>query len=328
MSALLPSVGVELELLAPPGRTRRDVAEAIAQAHDAEVVPVFHRDTEPSLVPGTPVFANLSVGFEVRKDGRWLARCVDDLTLQDDLERTAAPKPGWWRVVSDDRRLLHLASRHGRADAGLAEVMGPLAALFGTTVESVGQGVLRVRDPEGAPVALGAPLPGERERVCELVTAPIHGDLRAGLEQVLAPVADLGLRVAAESATHLHVDGAAFQDARVFARLVRRWLAEGDALKAEVGTNPRCRRLGGWPPALVDTVSRPGFTELPWERAQAVLQSLQLSKYVDLNVKGIVYDLRHKRTVEMRVLPGAATVDEVLALASPALAFFDRVLRG
>lgn len=320
------TVGVELEWLAPQGSDRRAIAQRLADAHGGTVVPVFHRDSEPSLVPGTPVFDNLSVGFEVHGPRGWLARCVDDLTLQADLDRVCAPKPGWWRVVSDDRRLLHLVARHGRADGTIEEALAPLAALFGTSLEMGTNGIVRVSDPDGASVALGAPLPGERERGCELVTAPMHD--WSELHELLEPLEDCGLVVAKESATHLHVDGRAFEDARVFADLVELWTEHGEALKDAVGTNPRCRRLGAWPPHLLVAVRQPDFRGLPWCDARARLQTLGLSKFVDLNLKNIVHPRPDKRTVEVRVLPGLRRGAEVVEAAAPFLALLSRACRG
>ncbi|MFT4978950.1 MAG: hypothetical protein ACI8S6_004860, partial [Myxococcota bacterium] len=96
-------IGVELELLAPRGRSRLDLAQEIAAGCGGAVVPMFLHQEEPSEVPGMAQFNNLTLGFEVMlPGGGWAARCVDDLTLQDDLDRTAPPVPGWFRVVSDD----------------------------------------------------------------------------------------------------------------------------------------------------------------------------------------------------------------------------------
>ena len=67
-------------------------------------MPVWHQESEPSRVPGMGLFHNLGLGFEVPGQ----ARLVDDLTLQLDLDKRASPQPGWFRVVSDDVRLLAL----------------------------------------------------------------------------------------------------------------------------------------------------------------------------------------------------------------------------
>lgn len=137
-------IGVEVELMAPPGLSRRTQAERLATDVGGSVGPFFHPQSELSLVPGTAVFENRTIGFEVLgAAGELIVRCVDDLTLQDDLDQHCAPRPGWFRVVSDDLRLLHLVARVGRADPGPLEALAPVAALFGTQPELFPEGMVR-----------------------------------------------------------------------------------------------------------------------------------------------------------------------------------------
>lgn len=307
-------VGFEVELMAPRGRTRRALADAIAAAAAGTVTPFFHPQSEPSKVPGTPIFHNLTPGFEVRgPDGAWIARCVDDLTLQADCRREAPPVPGWFRVVSDDLRLLHLVRRHGRPDGGIDEAVGPVAALFGTAPEPGAHGLWRVADETGAPVCLGAPLPGERERPCELITAPLERDHGAILGAHLELARGLGFFPAAEAAVHVHLDAAALSSARAMRALVRLWRAHADEIKRLVRTNPRCVRLGAWPDALLAAVEAPGFAELPWPEAVARLRAAKPTKYVDLNLANHVLGLRDKPTIELRVLPGGDRPEPMIA---------------
>ncbi len=312
----LPRVGVELELLAPRGRSRRELAEVLAGPGGSVQVHLLP-DSEPSKVPGTPVFDSLTLGFVARDAlGRPVARCVDDLTLQADLDHEAAPKPGWWRVLSDDRRILHLARRHARPGQGLVGVMQPLAELFGPALDRLDGGVLRVRDPDGRPVALGAPLPGERERPCEVVTPPLPAgsaeELHEALEALLGPARELGFTVPVEAAVHVHFDAAPFRSPAVLQQVVRRWTAEALDMRARFGTNPRCRRLGGWQPALHEVVEAPDFAGLPWSLARERLEAVGLSKYVDLNLKNAVHAVPGKETVEVRILPGSIHAEPVV----------------
>jgi hypothetical protein len=313
----IPRIGVEVELMAPRGASRRDLAAALAGPRGT-VTPFLHPDSEPSKVPGQPVFHNLTQGFRAAApDGREVARTVDDITLQDDLDATRPPRPGWWRVVSDDRRVLHLARRHGRADDGPRGVLEPLAALFGVPVEALPGGILRVRDPDGMPVALGAALPGERERACEVVTPPLgpfrtRAAAEAALDAVLAPARALGFTIPVEAAVHVHLDAAPLRDAAMLQAFVRRMAPRLPALRERVATNPRCRRLGPWPADLLDTVEAPDFASLGWDAAAARLQALRLSKYVDLNLRNVVHDVAGKPTLELRVLPGAIDAAPVL----------------
>jgi hypothetical protein len=307
-------VGFEVELLAPRGRSRRDVAEAIALDHGATVEVAFQLQSEPSKVRGKPIFHSLTLAFDViGADGARIARCADDLTLVADLDRSAAPKEGWYRVLSDDVRFLRLVNRHGRADGTVRDALEPVAALFGTTVDLAEGGVLRVSDDGGSSVCLGARLPGERERPCEIVTAPLESNAGATLGRLLGVAKEQGCTVPVEAAVHVHLDGAALRDPRAFRDLVRLWRRHGDEIKGLVGTNPRCVRLGGWPDALDGIVEDPKFVRLSWPEAQARLREAGLVKFCDLNVANLVYDVPGKPTVEFRVLPGGLEPEPMLA---------------
>ncbi len=316
-------VGLEVELLAPAGSSRRVLAQHLAQSLGGQVQVFFHPQSELSLVPGSPVFDNLTPGFKVMDArGDWVASCVDDITLQRDLDRERSPLPGWFRVVSDDLRLLHLVARVGRADAGPLEALTEVATLFGTAPECLPEGMVRVCDEMRAPIAIATPLPGERERPCELITPPLSADHGRQLETLLKPARELGFTLAHESATHVHFDGAPLRSARVLRNLVRLLEAWGPTLKALVGVNPACCRLGPWPSALRDLVDAPGFTDLDWVAAQTELQALGLSKYCDFNLKNLVHDVPGKPTFEVRVLPGLADTATILA----GVALFEAVL--
>ncbi len=318
------TLGVEAELMAPAGASRATLAERIAHAHDGRVRRGFLAQTEPSKAPGVEVFDNLTLAFRVeRQDGSWVASCVDDLTLQHDLDRSAPPQPGWFRVLSDDRRLLHLVMQLGSAEGSLDDALAPLATAFGTELERFPGGMRRVRDIAGAPVALGAPLPGERERPCELVTAPITDDHGATLDALLGHARALGFFVPRESATHVHFDARPLHSAAAVRNLVRLWTTWSATLRALVGTNPACRQLGDWPEALHRCVEAPGFVALDWPQARAALAGVGLSKFCDFNLLGLASERPSKPTVEVRVLPGAIETEPIVMGA----ALFESVLR-
>lgn len=297
-------MGVEIELLAPRGRSREDLALAIAEHHGGRVRRFFHPQGEPSKVPGTPVFESLTLGFVAEDpEGNALARCVDDLTLQDDLDRKHPPRAGWYRIVSDDARLLRLAMRHSDAAEPLDTVLAPLADLFGSTVEEGVGGMRRVTDAAGASIVLGARLPGERERACELITPPIESDHFERLETLLCLARSLGFTAPAEGAIHLHFDAAPLCAATTVANLVGLLSVHAEVLKRRIGTNPRCRRLGGWPSALFDLVASPDFITLAWEDAREKLAQLELTKYCDFNLRNLVHQTPDKHTFEVRILP-------------------------
>lgn len=291
--------------MAPRGRSRLDLASALA-GPQGSVERFFHPQSEPSKVPGTPVFDNLTPGFVARDAlGVEVARCVDDLTLQHNLDRNAAPQPGWIRIVSDDGRLLRLVERTCDAAAPLEAVLDPIVALFGGELTEGPGGMRRAADATGAPIAIAAPLPGERERPCELITPPIDADLSARLEALLGPARALGFTVPREAAVHLHFEAAPLRSAGAVRALVALWTTWGPTLRWLVGVNPWCRRLGPWPEKLHAVVQDPGFADLPWEAARSRLEGVGLSKYCDLNLKNMVHEVPGKPTVEVRVLPGA-----------------------
>ncbi|MEM7010339.1 MAG: amidoligase family protein [Verrucomicrobiota bacterium] len=312
---MIGKIGVEIELLAPKGRSREDLANAVAKEFGGDVQRYFHPQGEPSKVRDTPYFENLTLGFVVfDDDGNIHAHCVDDLTLQTDLDRKHPPQPGWYRIVSDDARLLRLVMAHTDAEEPLDTVLLPIADLFGTQIEKKG-GMFRVSDETSAPIAIGAPLPGERERPCELITPPIDSDHQARLEALLGLAKALDFTVPTEGATHLHFDGASLCNAATVANLVRFLHTHSDELKKMMGTNPHCRRLGGWPAELIEMVEKEDFAELPWDQACERLGELQLTKYCDFNLANLVRGDFNKRTFEVRILPVSMDAGDVIETA-------------
>ncbi|MEI9888890.1 MAG: amidoligase family protein [Rhizomicrobium sp.] len=239
MTVLSWKMGFEIELMAPKGVSRADLAARVAQRQGGTVRRFFHPQSEPALVPGQPVFENLTLGFEaLDAGGRRIAAFVDDLTLQGGLDKTARPKAGWYRVVADDARLLRLVMRHCDPGAPLAELLNPLAALFGTVPQVQATGMVRIVDDRGISVAIGAPLPGERERPCEIVTAPLAADHERVLGGLLAEARAAGFGTPLEGATHIHFDATPLLSAPVVANLVEVFSRFGDELKTLVGANP------------------------------------------------------------------------------------------
>jgi hypothetical protein len=249
---------------------------------------------------------------------------VDDLTLQRDLDRTAAPKPGWYRIVADDARILRLVDRHCDAVAPLERVLDPLAALFGSPPQPQASGMVRIVDNEGRSVAIGAPLPGERERPCEIVTAPMERDHAAELEALLADARALGFTAPIEGATHIHFDASPLLSAPIVATLVDVLQRHGDALKAALGANPNCVRLGRWPEALPELTRSDAFRALAWPQAQAALKGLGLSKFCDYNLLNIAAGNRAKHTFEVRVLPTHLSAEPIIEAAH----LFEGMLRA
>lgn len=310
-------IGFEIELLAPRGRSRRDLAERVAASTGCKVQTFFHPQSEPSKVPGSPVFENLTHGFAVADAaGAVSASFVDDLTLQGDLRRDAPPVPGWYRIVADDGRLLRLVKRQCDPEAPAERVLDPIADLFGTVAEAREGGMVRVADERGASVALCANLPGERERPCEIVTAPIENDHAAVLEALLGHARALDFTVPREGAAHLHFDADALCSAPVVARVVALFGAHRERLRELVNVNPNCVRLGAWPTALSELTKSAGFAAVPWPEARQALRDLKLSKYCDFNLLNLAAGRPEKHTFEIRILPASLRPEPILAAAT------------
>jgi hypothetical protein len=310
------TVGFEIELLMPRGHSRLGLAESVARRRGGAVRRFFHPQSEPSKVAGTPSFENLTPAFEALDGaGRSIARFVDDMTLTADLDPKAPPWPGWYRIVTDDRRLLRLIMRQCDAAAPIGQVLAPIAALFGTDADVHPSGMVKVTDDRGVSVAIAAPLPGERERTCEIVTPPLANDQEAALDFLLGEARAAGCTLPREGATHIHFDAAPLASARAIANLVNVLVRHGDVLKRLVGTNPNCIRLGTWPDPLLALVASPGFARLDWPAARQALTGVGLTKYCDFNLLNLANAERAKHTFEVRVLPASLETRPIIAAA-------------
>jgi len=313
MQAIYKKVGVEIELMAPIGSSRLHYAEAAANFFSGQIQPYFHIDTEPSKVRGKPFFFHITQAYEV-VDAKGLSflKCVDDITLQADLDKSAKPKAGWFRIVSDDLRLLRLIRRHSDASASVEEVLKPIGELFGTAPKQSTGGVSRLLDESGASIALAAPLPGERERACEIITSPLLPNQLSQLEVLLKIASELQFTRPKEGATHLHFDGELFSNARMFRKTVNFLHANRLLLKALLGSNPYCRRVAAWKPELLKLVNQTDFVELDWSEAIKRLKTLNISKYHDFNLRNLILQPPSKHTFEIRILPSTLSAKPIL----------------
>ncbi|GIF06580.1 amidoligase family protein [Actinoplanes siamensis] len=312
--------GFEIELMAPAGVSRRTLARELAGRCGGSVRPVWHHDSEPSLVPGLGRFLHLTQAFEVRRpDGALLCTLADDITLLAGLDPAAPARPGWFRVLTDDQRLLRLLARHGNPGGTIDTVLLGTAALWGSEVQRHGD-VYRLNDAADVTIALAAPLGGERERPCEIITPPLTSDFESSLEELLAPARELGFTVPREAAVHLHVDGGPFRAPRALANLVRLFAYWREPLRAVLRTNPACRRLAPLPGPLVEAVRGiPSSGEL-----RAAAEKGKLTKYFDVNLTQLLTDTPIRDTVEIRILPGAIDAAAILDRAALVELLLDR----
>ncbi|MDI6097200.1 amidoligase family protein [Actinoplanes sp. NEAU-A12] len=313
-------IGFEMELMAPPGVSRRTLAMDLAGRCGGSVRPVWHHDSEPSLVPGLGRFLHLTQGFEVRRpDSALLCTLVDDVTLLHGLDPRAPAIPGWFRILTDDTRLLRLLAARCDPGGSLPGVLEPAARLWGTTVQRHGD-IYRLDDSAGATVALASPAGGERERPCEIITPPLAADHHAALTELLGAASGLGFTVPREAAVHLHVDGGPFREPAVLANLVRLFAFFREPLRQLLATNPACRRLAPLPAPLVAAVQG---TPTTGELRRAATDG-GLTKFFDVNLTQVLTDTPVRDTVEIRILPGAVDPDEIVERAALVELLLDR----
>ena len=308
--------GIEIELLAPAGCSRLELAELIARRSDTSVVAGWHLDSETSAHQNHRFFHHMTPAFDVTTSaGTPIARLVDDITVQADLDHSAHSAPTWRRVVGDDPRILRmLTSSLAPIGAGMENV-AVLAEGFGLVAEAKDEAI-RLADSSGASVALVAGMPGERERVCELISPPLRSGLGEWVESTVGAASELGFTVPREAAIHLHYDADLFRSKANVERLL--W-AFGDSLseiRASFGTNEHCRRIGPLPSGLVSAIE-----DLPenaaWADVAAALRAVDgITKYADVNITQLIAEQPTLPTVEFRFLPGSASVGDILDLVA------------
>ena len=312
--------GFEIELMAPVGSSRRVLARELAARRGGRVRPVWHHDSEPSLVPGLGRFLHLAQGFEVVDAAETLVcTLVDDVTLVADLDQRTLPTPGWYRVLTDDARLLRLLAQRIDPGAPIEESLDRVAALWGVHVDRHGD-VFQVDDSAGATIALAAPQGGGRERGCEVITPPLIADHEEVIDDLLRVARELGFFVPVEAAVHMHYDGGPFRSAAALANVVRLFGLWRPALHTLLGTNPACRRLAPLPASLVQAATgTPSYEEL---RAAAA----GLTKFFDVNLTALFAEIPARNTLEVRILPGTIDTSDVVRGAALVEALLERCL--
>ena len=310
-------IGFEIELLAPKGKSRLDLADAIARFYSGTVKRVFHPQVEPIHIPNNPIFENLTLGFKIySSSGELIALCLDDLTLQTDLDKSVSPKDNWYRIVSDDSRLLQLVTCQVNAELPINNVLIKIAELYHTTVQSDNSGMKRVVDLANQTITIAAPLPGERERACELVTAPIKNHHQDQLNNLLNIAKSLDFTIPSEGATHLHFEAFELHSAHIIKNIVNLFGTYDELLMVLFNTNNKCIRLGKWHQSIFDLVDKPWFPTLSWQQVKDEFRRLPLTKYCNYNLINIIHEIQEKPTLEVRILPSTLDPFEITCAAS------------
>jgi hypothetical protein len=173
----------------------------------------------------------------------------------------------------------------------------------------------------------GRPAAGERHRPAEIITTPLEHDHRAALDQILRPAGELGFTVPIEAAVHLHFDAAPFRTPQAFANVIELFSRWNAPLRALLGTNPACRRLGPPPPALVELIDT--LRELvSWDDVRSKVSAVELTKYCDVNLLHVIRAPTINDTLEVRIPPGADDAAQIMTRAALVEGLLQRCMAG
>jgi hypothetical protein len=310
--------GFELELLAPSGLTRFDFAHALAEELDGRVRYGLKYISEGLYRPRTPICDLTPSAVVEDNKGRALFSLVDDVTIKDNLHGGAPTLPGFFRVVLDDLRMaLWLENKALGVEPNPHSLLLPLLYTFDGQILGQGQGEAKheahraVVDPWGNTLAVVALYPGERERVCEVVTAPLsREERREAVELVLGVAKKLDFSIPREAALHLHFDAGPWKESRRLRTLITEVTSLRKLLLKDLQPNPHCTRLGPFDYALVRAAqSHPDDEDFAalCER----IEGEKPTKYVDVNILGVIRERPKQPTLEFRCLPMTLDADEL-----------------
>ncbi|MFT3710908.1 MAG: amidoligase family protein [Archangium sp.] len=286
-------VGIELELLAPQGSSRETLARALAKATKKKLEFGFKFHGAGFLDDGRP---DCRLTDAVRIPG--VASFVDDPTIS--VSAHSGDGSGQ-RARADDVRIALWAERRCWASSR-AHRLTPFRTDFDALLITG-----RVLDPLGHPLLVLEDDERGRERVCEVVLAPLaRPALKKTLRLVTELATDLGFTVPREGATHAHYDAKPFRSTRALRSLILEYTKQRDALAQKLTPNPHCTKLGPFPPDVI-RVAREADDETEFSTFCAALLLAGLKREVDLNLLGAVENFPKQPTIEFRALP--ATLD-------------------
>jgi len=308
-------VGLELELLAPDGKSRDDLARLLAKKAGGALRFGLKYHGAGTLEDGRPD-CHLTPASRVDVKGAWLASFVDDVTILDELKPTTEHR----RIArTDDVRLAAWMERHCWSTKS-EHRFHALSSSFDTREEADG-----LVDPWGHPLVRWHHESTQRARVCEVVLRPLEPKERKPvLKQVMKLAASLGFTVPREGAVHAHFDAAPFRSTRSLRALVLTWARERSLWLERFQPNPNCRKLGPFPEDVV-RVAAVTDDDLPFETLAAGLLLAGLHRAVDLNLLGLVERYPKQPTLELRCLPGSLDAEATLARLAHADTLFARI---
>lgn len=314
--------GFELELLAPRGKARRDLAEALAAKLGAgtriEYGLKYHSD---AIHASRRPVCHLTPAYRIRtSDGRVLATIVDDNTINKDLDADAPDQPELFRFVVDDLRIAIWLERHSWTHAwGLDTIFAQLTKTFDGTVLPRGVHPAQhpehrvVIDPVGHALGVVALYGGERERVSEIVTAPLWPyEREAVLDLLLETAAGLGFACPHEAALHLHLDRQPWMNTGSLKRLILGFSEARTSILETLSPNPACTKLG---PFSARTIEAAGSSaSMNFDAFCKLLRATGATKYADINILGLINEPPLHPTLEVRCLPMSMEAARIEAL--------------
>jgi len=313
--------GIELELVAPPGKTRLHLAEALAKAFEGRLQYGLKYYSDGIYADDRPM-CQMTLAYRVTDDaGETIVTVVDDMTLNDGFDRDAPTPDGLYRVVLDDVRLALWAEARCWADNPQPEaILRPFIDTFDATIRAVGVPPAQhsdhraVTDPYGHTLGVIALYPAERIRAAEIVTRPLRRDERLPMIQTICDAAsELGFVIPREAAMHFHVDAAPWQSTARLRRLILDSEAVRDMLWKELGTNEHCVRLGGNPKEILQLAEK-AEPSLDFETFRDQMSMAGATKLQDINYLGVIWRDPKQPTLELRCLPMSLDAKRVAAL--------------
>lgn len=311
--------GYELELLAPEGKGRVDLAFALAERVGGAVRYGFKYQSPGRARSGTPI-CDLTPAYRVLDAStRELCTLVDDITIKDGLDRSAPTRDGLYRVVLDDLRLaLWLERKAWAPRPDPASTLAPLLRTFDGELLAPGEPPARhpdhraAVDPYGHTLGVVALYAGDRERPCEVVTRPFaRGEREEKLALLLDTARELGFTVPKEAALHLHLDNAPWRSKPRLRQLILDFSAARPLLWEELRPNPECTRLGPLHERIVNA-ARDNDGAPDDQAFRRAIRSVGPTKYADINITGLTHDRPRHPTLEFRCLPMTLDAARVL----------------
>lgn len=308
-------VGLELELLTPPRRTRVDVATALARRLNGRVEYGFKYFSEGRLTDGRPL-CQLSLAARIVDHAGVLATLVDDNTLRDGLsKRPLTPA----LRATDELRLALLIERQGWSPSPERR-LDRLKELFGGVLDG---GTLL--DAAGHPLVVTLKEPASWQRVCEVVTRPVNRPERRRLVRAILDVTrDQGCTVPRSAALHAHYDAAPWRSVRALSALILRHASDRERWWHVLEPNPACKKLAPFPAPVVRLAHDP--KGVGFKTFAAALSLAGARKECDLNICGVIEPHPRQPTLEVRCLPMSLDPDDVLSALAKAEALLAEAL--